>query len=190
MESQTRNVGWDLLGPWLLATVVGWGVGLIVTIVLSYAVLNRFHPEETNLIAGVCIGASVGSAQVVAIRRVLPLSWVWVLGVIIGMGVPYTVVILRVEAWFGAVQVSGIWLVPIVLVAGTLAGFLQVGALKRHTLKAHRWIWMSVVTWGVTWLISVSLREPGLAVGTLVFGALSGAFLIRLVRASLYRDAL
>jgi hypothetical protein len=164
-------------------------VGLVVTIVLSYAVVNRFHPEETNLIAGVCIGASVGSAQAVATRGVLPLNWLWVLGVIVGMGVPYTVVILSVEAWLGAIQASGLWLVPIVLVGGALAGLLQVGALNRHTLKAHRWIWMSVVTWGATWLISVSLREPGLMVGTLAFGALSGAFLIRLVRASPYRDA-
>lgn len=189
MEPRVGNVGWDLLGRWVLATVVGWGVGLVVTIVLSYTVVNRFHPEETNLIAGVCIGASVGLAQVVAVRGVLPLKWVWVLGVIVGMGVPYTVVILSVEAWFGAIQVSGLWLVPIVLAAGALAGLLQVGALKRHTLEAHRWIWMSVVIWGVTWLISVSLREPGLSVGTLVFGALSGAFLIRLVRASPYREA-
>ena len=182
MDSREQNVGWALWGRWLLATVIGWVVGIVVAIVLSYTVVNRFHPEETNLIVGFCVAAAVGAAQVFAVRRVLSLKWVWVLGTIVGMGVPYTVVVLFAEAWFGAIQVSAMWLVPIVVVAGALAGMIQVGALTRHTMRAHWWIWVSVVTWGVTWLVSFSLREPGLLVGILVHGALSGAFLIWLVR--------
>jgi hypothetical protein len=189
MDSQGQNVGWALWGRWLLATIIGWVVGIVIAIVLSYTVVNLFHPEETNLIVGLCVGAAVSSAQLVAVRRVLPLKWVWLPGAIVGMGVPYTVAVLFSEAWFGAVQVSGMWLIPIVVITGALAGLIQVGALKRHTRRAYSWIWVSVVTWGVTWLVSFALREPGLLVGVLVHGSLSGSFLIWLVRTSPSREA-
>jgi hypothetical protein len=189
MDSRGQNIGWDLWGWWLLATVIGLVVGLFAAIVLSYTVVNHFHPEETNLIVGLCVGAGVGFAQVFAVRRALSLKWMWILGVIVGMGLPYTIAVLFDEAWFGAIQVSGMWLIPIVIVAGALAGVIQVGALARLTLKAHWWIWGSVVTWGVTWLFSFPLGGPGLLVGPLVYGALSGAFLIWLIRISPSRES-
>lgn len=189
MDSREQSIGWAFWGLWLLATVIGWVVGIIVAIILSYTIVNLFHPEETNLIVGLCVGAGVGSAQVIAVRRVLSLTWGWVLGAIVGMGVPYTVAVLLTEDWLGAIQVSEIWLIPIVVVAGVLAGVIQVTALTRHTLRARWWIWASVVAWGVTWFISFTLRKPGLLVGVLVHGALSGLFLIWLVRTSPPREA-
>lgn len=188
MGSQGENIGWALWGRWLLATVIGWVVGIVVAIVLSYTVVNLFHPEETNLIVGLCVGAGVGSAQVIAVRRVLLLKWEWVLGAIVGMGVPYTVAVLFTEGWLGAIQVSEVWLVLIVIIAGAMAGLIQVASLTRHTLRARWWIWASVVTWGVGWFISFTQREPGLFAGVLVHGALSGGFLIWLVRTSPFRE--
>jgi hypothetical protein len=189
MDYREQNLGWALGGRWLLATIIGWVVGVVAAIVLSYTVVNLFHPEETNLIVGLCIGAGVGSAQVIAVRRVLSLKWGWVLGVIVGMGVPYTVDVLSAEAWLGAIQVSEMWLIPIVIVSGALAGVIQVPSLTPHTLRARWWIWASMVAWGVTWLVSFILREPGLLVGVLVLGVLSGSFLIWLVRTSPSRGA-
>ena len=185
MDSRERIDGWSLWGRWLVASFFGWVAGVVIAIVLSYTVVNLFHPEETNLIAGVCVGAAVGCAQVATVRQVLSLQWVWVLGTIVGFGAPYTVVVLFVESWFGAIEVSEMWLIPIVIVVGALAGVIQAGALKRHTPNAHWWIWLSMAIWGVTWLVSFTLHEPGLFVGVLVHAALSGASLVWLVRNSL-----
>ena len=184
VDPQGQNVGWKFLGRWFLATVIGLVLGLIVAIVLSYAIVNQFHPEETNLILGLCVGAAVGFAQVLAVRRVLSLKWKWMLGVIAGMGVPYTIAVLFDEAWFGAIRVSEMWQIPIVIVTGALAGKIQVGVLACHTLKAQWWIWVSTVTWGVTWLVSFPLDNYSILVAPLVYGGLSGALLIWLIRTS------
>jgi hypothetical protein len=184
MDSERQNISWALWGRWLLATVIGWGVGIIFAIVLSYAVVNLFHPEETNLIVGLCVGAGVGSAQVIASRRMISSRWGWVLGTIAGIGIPYTINVLLAEGWLGTIQVSKIWLVLIVIVAGVLAGVLQVASLMRHTLRARWWIWTSVITWCVTWFISLTLHDPGFIVGVLAYGSMSGAILIWLVRTS------
>ena len=189
MDPQGHNIGWRVWPRWLLATIIGWIVGVVGAIVLSYAVVNLFHPEETNLIVGLCVGAGVGSAQVIAVRRVLSLKWGWVLGVIVGMGVPYTFAVLLNEGWLGAIQVSEMWLVFIGIIAGAMAGVIQMTALTRHTLSARWWIWASMVAWGITWFISFILRESTVFVGVLVYGALSGAFLIWLVRTSPSREA-
>jgi hypothetical protein len=190
MDSEKQSVGWDIWPGWFVATFVGWCVGLFATFPLSYGVVNVFHPEETNLIGGLCAGAGIGFAQLVALRPELPLKWVWAPGAVVGLGVPCTVAVLFGEpSWFGAVQVSELWLVPIVVVAGALAGVIQMGALVRHTRRAHWWIWGSVVIWGVPWL--VSLPNPGgldLLVWGLVSSALSGAFVVWLMRTSPSRD--
>ena len=188
MDSGGQKVGWHLVLWWILAAVIGFLIGSILAIPLTYAVVMRFHPEETNLIAGLCVGAAVGFVQVLVVRPVLPLKWIWVLGVIVGMGIPWAVGVLFTEAWFGPVQVSRMWLIPVVMVAGALAGLLQVGALTRHTFKAHWWIWLSLVFWGVTWLVTfiITWAEPlfNPLVVVLVHGVLSAASLIWLVRTS------
>ena len=192
MSSGGRNPGWGLWARWFLATVIGYFVGVVVAIVLSYTIVNLFHPEGTNLIVGLGVGAGIGFAQVIAVRRVLPLNLRWTWGAIVGFGLPFTVDLLLLdEAWFGAVEASVVWLIPIVIVAGAFAGAIQTAALRRHTHRAGWWIWTSVVSWGVPSLIFFSLDDPGqaLLIGVLVSGALSGAFLIWLVRTSPSTDA-
>jgi len=60
--------------------VTGYVVGAGVAIVLSATIagiaslLGLFHPRETDLIVGLCVGTGIGLAQVIAVRRVLALS--------------------------------------------------------------------------------------------------------------------
>ena len=191
MSSGGRNPGWGLWARWFLATVIGYVVGVVVAVALSHMIIPLFHPESSNLIVGLGVGAGIGFAQVIAVRRVLPLNLRWTWGAIVGFGLPYTVDVLLDEAWFGAVEASVVWLIPIVIVAGAFAGAIQTAALRCHTHRAGWWIWTSVVSWGVTSLIFFSLDDPGkaLLIGVLVSGALSGAFLIWLVRTSPSTDA-
>ena len=87
------NVGWRFWRRWLAASTVGWLVGLIAAIPITFEVVNRLYPKETNLTLGVCAGAGIGLSQVVAVRleggpffqqadevtRWLPPSW-WSMG--------------------------------------------------------------------------------------------------------------
>ena len=189
MDSERQNISWSLWGWWLFATVIGWGIGIILATVFSYTVVNLFHPEETNLIVGLFVGTGVGFAQVIAARRMLSLRWRWVLGTIAGIGIPYTSNVLITEGWLGTIQFSKMWLILIVIDAGLLAGVIQVASLMRYTLRARWWIWTSVIAWGITWFISLTLHDPGLLVGVLAYGGMSGAFLIWLVVTSPSREA-
>ena len=191
MSSGGRNPGWGLWARWFLVTFVGYFVGVAVAIVLANTIVSLFFPGGGNLILGLCVGAGIGFAQVIAVRRVLPLNLRWILGATVGAGLPYTVALLLGEAWFGAVEASVVWFIPIVIVAGAFAGVIQTAALRRHTHRAGWWIWTSVVSWGILWLSFFSFDDAGLGllIGVLVLGALSGAFLIWLVRNSPVTDA-
>jgi len=59
MGPQVRDASWGLLGRWLLGTLIGWFVGILLAIGLSYAIAGLFYAEETNLIVGFILGAVV-----------------------------------------------------------------------------------------------------------------------------------
>jgi len=159
MGLQVRDGSWGLLGRWFLGTLIGWFVGVLLAIGLSYAVVGLFFAEETNLIVGLVLGAVVGLAQLVAVRGVLPLTSRWVWGAAAGLGIPFVV------------------------------GLLQAPALRRHTSRAHWWIPASLVSWGVAWLASVAWAEAGIVLGGAVLGAVSGSLLIWMLRSAADHEA-
>ena len=182
MDVQVQDAGWSFWGRWLLATLIGWIVGLVVAIVLSYAIVNLFYPEESNLIVGLVLGAGVGLAQMIAVRRVLPLTQRWVWGAAVGLGIPFIVAVVVDEAWFGAAEASDMWLVLVAVAGGAIAGLIQARTLRPHTPRAQWWILVSVLSWGLAWLTSVVLGEVGILVGGVVLGVVSGALLIWMLR--------
>ena len=71
LRSQSRN-----LWPWLLANMVGWGIGLFVGTVLLRLVGSVFGPNMAisvviTLLAGGLAGAIIGGATGWALMRVL-----------------------------------------------------------------------------------------------------------------------
>jgi hypothetical protein len=130
------------------------------------------------------VGAGIGLAQVIAVRRVLALNLGWVWGAIVGFGLPFTVDVLLDEAWLGAIEVPLAWLVAVGVFAGVLAGVIQTAALRRHSPRAGWWIWMSAISYGMASLCFFSLNDAGqgFIAGMLVVGVLSGAFLVWLVK--------
>ena len=189
MDSQMRKHDWNLLGRWFIATFLGWIIGIILAIVLSYAIVNLFYPEETNLIVGLVLGAVVGGAQVIAVRRALELTRRWISGAALGMGIPFIIAVVIGRAWFGGREASEMWLVPVGIVGGALAGLIQAPVLRRHTGRARWWILASVVSWGAAWLVSTAWGALGLLTGGLVLGAVSGALLVWLLRSSPTHEA-
>jgi len=184
MDSPVQRISWSFWGRWLLATFLGWVGGIILAIVLSYLIVNIFYPKETNLIVGLVLGAVVGFAQMIAARRIVALTFRWVWGAAVGMGIPLLVAVIIDEIWFSASEASDMMLVLVAVLGGAVAGFLQAPALRRHTPMAQWWVLASVVSWGLAWLISAVIGEAGFMLGGLVFGALSGAFLVWIVNSS------
>jgi len=189
MGPQVRDASWSLFGRWFLGTLIGWFVGILLAIGLSYTVVGLFYAEETNLIVGLVLGAVVGLAQTIAVRRVLPLTQRWVWGAAAGLGIPFIVGVVVSEVWFNVTETSDTWLVLVAVAGGALAGLLQAPALRRHTSRAHWWIPASLVSWGVAWLASVAWAEAGLLLGGVVLGAASGSLLIWMLRSAAAREA-
>jgi hypothetical protein len=181
MEAETGRYRWGLLAKWFIATAIGWIVGVIMAIVLSYAVVNLFYKEETNLIVGLSIAFFVGLAQMIAARGALPFSWRWIWGSTLGIGIPSMIAILIAERT-GTGTSFGWWLVLLGVIGAAITGIIQAGVLKGHALRPKCWIGASVISWGLVWLSNVIIGENGMAVGGLVLGAVGGVMLVVRVR--------
>jgi len=188
MEQQVRDGRWGLFGRWFLGTLIGWLVGALIAIGLSYAVVGLFFADETNLIVGLVMGAIVGLAQLIAVRGALPLTGRWVWGAAAGLGIPFVVGVVVSAVWFNVTEASNTWLVLVGLAGGGLAGLLQAPVLRRRTAHALWWIPASSVSWGVAWLASVAWAEAGLLLGGAVLGAVSGSLLIWMLRPAAASD--
>ena len=181
MESETRTYGWGLWARWLLGTAVGWITGIIMSIVLSYFVVNLFYDKETNLIVGLVTGFFVGLAQVIAARGALPFSWRWIWGSSVGMGIPF--IIATVIAEVRGISEDLDWVVVLLGVFGAaITGLLQMGVLKNRAVRPKCWVGANILSWGLIWLMHVLIGEPSFALGGLTLGAVSGAMLVWRVR--------
>jgi len=89
---------------WIGATVIGWFIGIVSAIILSYLVINPIYPKETNLIVGLCIGAAVGLSQKIAARQWITLSKSWIWGAMVGIGFPFIVSVIIEEVRPGELE--------------------------------------------------------------------------------------
>lgn len=160
---------------WVVATTVGWVVGMLAAIILSVLVVNLVYPKETDLIVGLCLGAAVALSQKIAVRRWVTLAPGWVWGATIGVGIPFVVVVLLDEFRPGTSE--GWW--PWLLIAGgAVCGLLQAYAARRHSSRAYWWVLVSAVSWSVAWALSRVAGVFGFLGGGAILGAVScGAFL-------------
>ena len=145
VDRRTPTPGWPFCIRWAIATVIGWVVGVIGTIILSHAVVNLVYPKETNLILGLCLGTAVALSQRVAARPYFTLSHSWVWGAAVGIGIPFVVFVLLHElrpdmGWHW-------WFLLIFAAGGAICGALQARALRPHTSRAYWWVLASAISW-------------------------------------------
>ena len=169
-----RNLGlW-----WVVATVVGWAIGFFVCEALKPFIYDITHLGGDGLV----IGASIGIAQGLVLRRRIGLGW-WVLVSSVGFGVGKVLG----EAWTqgipGAVGhgLSG-------AVIGASIGIAQWLVLRRHVARAEWWVLANIGAWVVGWsLISVAEGSAGLStvmiyvvggVGAALAGIITGIALL------------
>ncbi|MDE2994821.1 MAG: hypothetical protein OXU67_13170 [Chloroflexota bacterium] len=170
-----RGAGWRLWLLWVLASVVGGGVGGVVL----GPVFSVVEPAFGLLVGGVAVGAIGGAAlgvlQWLVLRgRLVRAGW-WIVASTVGWAVG--------GAAFG-------------LVGGAVTGVLQWLVLRRRLARAGWWIAASTVGWaigpvivlfgGVIGELDAALIVLLVAVlwgiGGLVGGAITGVVLVWLLR--------
>ena len=169
MQSQRNDIGWRFWHSWVLATAIGWAVGIITAFIVAHLV-NIVYPKETNLVVGLCLGAVVGYMQKRFAHNPMTASGRWVLSTSIGMGIPFVVVVIADELRGGTPAALSSPLLT-VAVGGLITGLLQMRNMRRHSRISGWWILASIVGWGLAWLVV----DIGFGIGLLLAGALLGA---------------
>ena len=181
MNSEIKQVEKRFLGQWVLATSIGWPVGIFLAFLLSYGVVNLFYPKETNLILGLCLGAGVGYSQWHIINKYFKISAWWIWASAIGIGLPFVVEVLLDELGgveYGLVNdILGQFITGVI--GGLLIGLLQINVVKSLSKKGIWWIFISPLAWGISWLSTEIAEVVGIfIIGGVVHGAITGiAFL-------------
>lgn len=175
MSTRTSTFGWAFWVRWVVATVIGWVVGMFGAIILSNLVVNLVYHKETNLIVGLCAGAGVALSQKIAMRRQITLSQAWVWGATIGIGIPDVVAVILNELSPGT---GNAWLTPLLIAGGAICGLLQIPALRAHASKVYWWVLATTVSWSLAWFISHFAGTAGFLAGGVALGLVScGVFL-------------
>ncbi len=167
MTLKKLNSNKSFLIKWLIANFLAIPVGFILAVILSEAIVNIFHPEETNLIVGLCFGTSVGFAQWLVLKKSLNLPKWWIGAPALGIGIPFALMVLLKEGGFtfpNIFNIEGIFEKILYFFVGCLAGVLQFKMLKVHFTNPIVWVLASGIAWGISFSIN-GLWIPGLVMG-------------------------
>jgi len=163
------------LGRWVLANSISFPVGIIVAIVLSYAVVNLFYPKETNLIVGICLGGIVGFSQWFVLKKYIKIGIWWIFSCSIGIGIPFIVAVVIFELTGTDPSIVGVEIIDhgiVMFIGGLITGLLQVRMVSDFSSKGIWWIIISGFAWGIGWF--------GLILGGAVLGLISGIALLKI----------
>ena len=190
MSMLVGRAAWDFWCRWVVATVVGWILGLVLAIALSFLVVNPFYAKETDLIVGVCLGATVSFSQRFSVRQWLRLAPIFVWGAAIGIGIPFVVEVISSELGSGLGAVAS---TAVLAVGALICGLLQMPALRRYVGMSYVWPLVTLVAWSAAWMISRWPSIYGTLAATVLHGIVSGGVLVWLLnqkRSSEFGDAL
>lgn len=182
--------GWFFWLQWVGCTLLGFAVSLYW--------IEISEPAAVKGIAGFVGGLIIGTAQWLVLRQQCSASWGWILATTLTW------------TWIGSSQLSALgWVVPperllplrIIdgvihgAMVGALLGVAQWLVLRLQVGRASWWIWASMTSWAfglaLGWAIGTVLRSwmgvflgevVGLVSGWLIVGAVTGLFLLKLLR--------
>lgn len=163
---------------WILASFLGWLLGLIFTIVLAVS-LETLTGGGAQFMVGLGIGAGVGYMQGRVLKEQLAnmMSWDW--ASTIGMGLPF--ILWDISALTG----GGLpFSMPLCVAIGSLiVGILQWRLLQPLSPKAWWWIPGCFLGWTLTAGLTDLLAIIIIFFGGAVMGAISGLVLVRILEA-------
>jgi hypothetical protein len=158
---------------WLVANAIAWPLGILLAIILSYAIVNIFHPEETNLIIGFSTAITIGFAQWKVLKKLMTISMLWIVAPGIGIGFPYAWVTINVESGNNLpllLNTEWVFMALLFFICGAFVGLIQSRLKSINTGKSYIWILLS----GIAWSISITLNSflfSGLIIGLATLAA-------------------
>ncbi|MFA6598142.1 MAG: hypothetical protein WCS69_10495 [Ignavibacteriaceae bacterium] len=173
----------QFLGRLVLATGIAWPVGIILAIVLSYAVVNQFYPKETNLIVGLCLGALVGYSQWFVLKKYFKISTWWIWASTIGIGLPFVAEVNYLEfsgSENSLIKSEFLGQIIVLSIGGLLTGLFQLKIIKALSKRSIRWIIISTLAWGISW--------AGFFLGGVILGLIIGLAMLRLLELSVQEE--
>jgi hypothetical protein len=153
----------NLAIQWVVATIVGWGIGFFVCEGLKPILYDITHLGGDGLI----IGASIGIAQGLVLRRIAPMGW-WVLVSALGFGVGK---FLGEAVAQGLAGVVGSALTGAII--GAAVGDAQWLVLRGKVAGARWWVAANIAGWAIGWSL-ISLVEEAEGVSTVLVYLIGG----------------
>lgn len=160
MKTERSQVGIGLRFWWMIAGVTGLGVGLglLVALIKPLAPLSSILNSTTVVVmAGAVVGASLGAAQWLVLRRHLPRAGWWVLATFLGMAVGFALV---------NVNFDPMDIITPGFVVGAPLGTTQWLVLRRHIPRAGWWV---LATLGFTVCFYSALAFAAMVVSAVAF---------------------
>jgi hypothetical protein len=177
---------WSLLAAWILASAVGWAAGLAFGALLTYLASQAPWLNEDRVFAHaimIALGITVGAAQAVVLRRLLPRAGRRVAATLLGH--------LLILAGSNAARLGGLrlWNNAVLLgLFGAAIGTCQWWLLRGRYRQAGFWVLATAVGFlSLLWMISHPAHSLGESViKVTALGALAsivpGALLVWLLR--------
>jgi hypothetical protein len=147
-----RQFDWGLGLWWVLATLLGWAVGLSSLFFLLSLLIRLLEPSLGTallrmLVVGALTGGAAGVLQWLVLRRRVSQSSGWILASVVGYAVGAVVVLLGL--WLDASRTTLLLLLGARGgVFGVLVGVMQWLVLRSHLAHAGWWIVASILGWG------------------------------------------
>ncbi len=180
MKTERTNVGWGFWLAWVLASIMGFGMGSLIGISVSYALLSGMGITDEFGVAhlimfGTMLGAMSGFLQWVVLREKVARAGWWVLASALGFAIA--------GGTLGAIGINENYVMAGILFAaifGVAGGILQGLVLKRAQIaRAGLWVLASILgslVGAIGIPISSSIGAAGnYGLSAMVFGLLFGA---------------
>lgn len=128
---------------WIMACFWGWLIGIVLILLLS-GMLEALGTEDLQFYVGLGMGAGVGLAQWLWLKRRFPVAPLWILLSALGMCLPFLLMD------FMPVP-DGSYKLPLsVVLGGLITGRLQSQLLKKETALAAGWMMGSLLAWSLS----------------------------------------
>lgn len=179
MNSENQFIKTGFFWKWTLTTFLAFPAGLILAFPVSY-IINTIYPKETNLVVGLCLGASVGYSQWLILKGNFKINSFWGLACSIGIGIPFILEVVFDETGMSLQKITNYgplsWLF-MGIIGGLISGLLQWRLIRPYLAKASLWIAVSSTAWGLSLFatqITGSNWFTGLGMGAVILGVITG----------------
>jgi MFS family permease len=181
MNTERTNIGWGFWIAWVLASIVGFGMGSLIGMSVSYALLPEMGITDEFGVAhllmfGTMLGTTSGFLQWVVLREKVAQAGWWVLASAMGFAIA--------GGTLGSIGINENYLTAGILFAvlfGVAGGIMQALVLKRAQIaRVGLWVLVNILG-SVVGAISVPVAEAISAatgnydLSAMVFGLLLGA---------------